>query len=69
MDHDAIKNAEIRIAEVQLALDEVQRVLQAAQRVQDTAEKSIRVLRPVAITVACGAAVFAVVVVIGRRHR
>lgn len=69
MDHDAIRNAELRIAEVQHALDEVQRVLQSAQRVQETAEKGIRILRPLAITVACGVAVGAAVVAMRRRHR
>ncbi len=54
MDHEAIRNAQTRIAEVQSALDEIQHILQAAERVQLTAEKGIRIMRPVAIATAVG---------------
>ncbi len=69
MDHEAIKNASMRIAEVQSALEDIQRVLRAAERVEQTAEKSIKVMRPVAMAAACGLVVFAIVAAVRRRHR
>ena len=54
MDHEAISNARTRIAEVQTALDEIQHILEAAERVQRTAEKGIRLIRPVAAATAVG---------------
>ncbi len=68
MDHEAIKNAETRIAEVQSALDDVQRILRAVERVEQTAEKGIKVMRPVAIATAGGLVLVAIVVAVRRRH-
>ena len=67
MDPDAIKNAEMRIADVQSALDDAQRVLQAAERAQETAEKSADVMRTIALA-AVGGLILLSLVHAARRH-
>jgi hypothetical protein len=68
MDPDAIKNAEMRIAEVQAALDDAQQVLQAAERAQQTAEKSADVMRTVALAALGGLILLALVHAVRRHH-
>ena len=68
MDPDAIKNAEMRIADVQSALDDAQRVLQAAERAQQTAEKSAEVMRTIALAAVGGLVLLSLVHALRRRH-
>ena len=68
MDQDAIKNAEVKVAEMQSALDDAQRVLQAAERAQQTAEKSVEVMRTVAIAAVGGLVLVALVHATRRKH-
>ncbi len=67
MDHDAIKNAEEKVASVQAALDEAQRVLQAAEKAQLVAEQSTKMMRTVAIAAIAGLVV--VTLLVKRSHR
>ena len=68
MDPDAIKNAEMRIADVQSALDDAQRVLQAAERAQETAEKSAEVMRTIALAALGGLILLSIVHPLRRHH-
>jgi hypothetical protein len=51
-DPDAIANAESRLADVQSALDDVRHILRAAEQVERTAQRGIRVIRPIVIPAA-----------------
>jgi hypothetical protein len=66
-DPEAIAHAEARLAEVQAALDDVRRVLRGAERVERTAQKGMRIVRPVGIA-AAGLALVAVIVAAVRRR-
>jgi flagellin-like hook-associated protein FlgL len=68
VDPDAIKNAEMRIADVQSALDDAQQVLQAAERAQQTAEKSAEVMRTVALAALGGLILLSLVHAVRRHH-
>jgi len=68
VDPDAIKNAEMRIADVQSALDDAQRVLQAAERAQETAEKSAEVMRTIALAAVGGLILLSIVHALRRHH-
>ena len=68
MDQEAIQNAEMRVAEVQSALDATQRVLHAAERAQQTAEKSVEVMRTVAIAAVGGLILVALVHALRQKH-
>jgi hypothetical protein len=68
MDPEAIKNAEMRVAEVQSTLDEAQRVLQAAERAQQAAERSAEVMRTVALAAAGGLVLVSLLLAVRRRR-
>ena len=68
MDPDAIKNAEMRIADVQSALDDAQQVLQAAERAQETAEKSAEVMRTIALAAVGGLILLSLAHALRRHH-
>jgi hypothetical protein len=68
VDQVTIKDAEQRVAEMQSALDDAQRVLQAADRAQQTAEKSVEVMRTVAIAAVSGLVLVALVHAMQRKH-
>jgi len=53
---------------LQFALDDAQRVLQAAERAQQTAEKSVEVMRTVAIAAVGGLVLVALVHSMRRKH-
>lgn len=68
MDHDAIANAEAKIATVQAALDDAQRVLQAAEKAQQAAEDGAKKMRTVAVGAIVGLVLVALFATL-RRHR
>jgi len=68
VDPDAIKNAEMRIADVQSALDDAQQVLQAAERAQETAEKSAEVMRTIALAAVGGLILLSLAHALRRHH-
>ena len=68
MDHDAIKDAEAKVAAVQAALDDAQRVLQAAEKAQQAAEAGAKTMRTVAIAAIVGLVVLALAIPT-RSHR
>ena len=67
-DPEAIARAEARLADVQSALDEVRHILRAAEQVERTAEKGIRVIRPVALAAAGLVLIVIVASALRRRH-
>jgi hypothetical protein len=68
MDQEAIKDAETKVAKMQSVLDDTQRVLQAAERAQQTAEKSVEVMRTVAVAAVGGLVLVALVHAMRREH-
>jgi hypothetical protein len=67
-DPDEIARAEARLADVQSALDEVRRVLRGVEQIERTAQRGVRVLRPVGIAAAGLALVAIIVSLLRRRH-
>ena len=67
-DPDDIAHAEARLADVQAALEEVRRVLRGVEQVERTAQRGVRVLRPVGIAVAGLALLGIIVSLLRRRH-
>lgn len=68
MDQEPIRNAEMRVAEMQSVLDATQRVLQAAERAQQTAEKSVEMMRTVALAAVGGLILLALIHALRQRH-
>ena len=68
MDQEAIKDAEMKVAKMQAVLDDTQRALQAAERVQQTAEKSVEVMRTVTIAAVAGLVLVALARAVRREH-
>lgn len=68
MTQEAIQDAEMKVAKMQSVLDDTQRALQAAERVQQTAEKSVEVMRTVAIAAVGGLVLVALVHAVRREH-
>jgi hypothetical protein len=67
-DPEDIAHAEARLADVQSALEEVRRVLRGVEQVERTAQRGVRVLRPVGIAVGGLALVAIIVSLLRRRH-